>query len=91
MDGRISFTSSEPGQVRIIIECPGDAEEVERANLYITPAMGDTVKSMTQWTTRRAFFVEIEDKDALNALHATVNVLDALRSNGLLNLTDITT
>ncbi len=91
MDGRISFTSSAPGQVRIIIECPGDEEEIERANLYITPAMGDAAKSMTQWTTRRAFFVEIEDKDALNALQATVAILDTLRTNGLLNLTDITT
>ena len=91
MDGRISFTSSAPGQVRIIIECPGDPEEVERANLYITPAMGDAVKSMTQWTTKHAFFVEVEDKDALTALQATVNVLDSLRTNGLLNLTDITT
>ncbi len=90
MDGRISFTSSEPGNVRIIIECSGDPEEVERANLYITPAMGDAVRSMTQWTSRHAFFVEVEDKDALNALQATVAVLDTLRTNGLLNLTDIT-
>ena len=91
MDGRISFASSAPGQARIIMECSGDPEEVERANLYITPAMGDAVKSMTQWTSRHAFFVEVEDKDALTALQTTVNVLDALRTNGLLNLTDITT
>jgi len=89
MDARISFTDSGPGQVRIIIECPGDPEEVERANLYITPAMGDAVKSMTQWTSRHAFFVEVEDKDALNALQATVAVLSTLRDNGLLNLSDI--
>ena len=91
MDGRISFTSSEPGNVRIIMECVGDPEEVERANLYITAAMGDAVGSMSQWTSRHAFFVELEDKDALTALQAAVAVLDTLRTNGLLNLTDITT
>jgi len=91
MDGRISFTSSEPGNARIIIECSGDPEEVERANLYITPAMGDAVGSMSQWTSRHAFFVELQDKDALAAFQATVAVLDTLRTNGLLNLTDITT
>ncbi len=91
MDGRISFTSSAPGQVRIIMECSGDPEEVERANLYITPAMGDAVESMTQWTSRHAFFVEVADKDALTALQTAVAVLDTLRTNGLLNLTDITT
>ncbi len=91
MDGRISFTSSEPGQVRIIMECSGDPEEVERANLYITPALGDAVDSMTQWTTKHAFFVEVQDKDALTALQATVEVLDTLRTNGLLNLSDIMT
>ena len=91
MDGRISFTSSEPGNARIIIECSGDPEEVERANLYITPAMGDAVGSMSQWTSRHAFFVEVEDKDALAALQTAADVLDTLRTNGLLNLTDITT
>ena len=91
MDGRISFTSSEPGNARIIIECSGDPEEVERANLYITPAMGDAVKSMTQWTIRNTLFLEIHDTDALAALQATVAILDTLRTNGLLNLTDITT
>ena len=91
MDGRINFTDSGPGKVRIIIECPGDREEVERANLYVTPALGDAVDSMTQWTTKHALFVEVQDKDALTALQATVEVLDALRSNGLLNLTDIVT
>ena len=91
MDGRISFTSSEPGQARIIIECSGDPEEIERANLYITPALGDAVGSMSQWTSRHAFFAEVADKDALTALQATVAVLDTLRTNGLLNLSDITT
>ena len=91
MDGRISFTSSEPGQARIIIECSGDLEEVERANLYVTPALGDTVESLTQWTVRNTFFVEIRDSDGLAALQATVAVFDTLRANGLLNLTDITT
>ena len=90
MDGRISFTSTGPGHVRIIMECSGDPQEVERANLYITPAMGDAVESMTQWTSKHAFFVEVDDKDALAALQATVTVLDTLRTNGLLNLTDIT-
>jgi len=91
MDGRISFTSSEPGEARIIIECTGDPEEVERANLYVTPALGDAVESLTQWTIRNAFFVEVADKDALTALQATVAVLDTLRTNGLLNLSDIAT
>jgi len=91
MDGRINFTDSGPGNARIIIECPGDQEEVERANLYITPAMGDAVKSMSQWTSRHALFVELEDTDALTALQATVAVLDTLRTNGLLNLSDIAT
>ncbi len=91
MDGRISFTDSGPGNVRIVIECSGDPEEVGRANLYVTPAFGDAVESMTQWTSRHAFFVEVTDKDALTALQATVAVLGTLRDNGLLNLTDITT
>ena len=89
MDGRISFTDSGPGQAHIVIECHGDPEEVERANLYITPAMGDAVGSMTQWTSKHAFFVEVLDIDALTALQAVVQVLDTLRTNGLLNLTDI--
>ena len=91
MDGRINFTDSGPGNARIVIECPGDQEEVERANLYVTPALGDAVESMTQWTSRHALFVEIRDSDGLAALQATVAVLDLLRTNGLLNLTDITT
>ena len=91
MDGRISFTDSGPGNIRIVIECSGDPEEVERANLYVTQRLGDAVESMTQWTTRHAFFAEIQDKDALPALQAAVAVLGTLRDNGLLNLTDITT
>ena len=89
MDGRISFTNSGPGQAHILIECHGDPEEVTRANLYITPAMGDAVGSMTQWTSSQAFFAEIRDPDALTALQATVAILYALRSNGLLNLSNI--
>ena len=89
MDGRISFTDSGPGQAHIVIECHGDPEEVERANLYITPAMGDAVQSLTQWTVRNTFFVEIHDADGLTALQAAVAVLDILCTNGLLNLTDI--
>ena len=91
MDGRISFTSSEPGQARIIIECSGDPEEVKRADLYVTSALGDAVESLTQWRIRNTLFVEIHDTDALAALQATVEVLDTLRTNGLLNLSDITT
>ena len=91
MDARINFTDSRPGHARIVVECPGGQEEVERANLYVTPAMGDAVGSMSQWTSNHAFFVEIQDKDALIALQAAVAVLDTLRSNGLLNLSDIAT
>ena len=91
MDARISFGDSGPGKTRIIIECPGDQEEIERANLYITPKLGDAVESMTQWTARHALFVELQDKDALTALQATVEILNTLRSNGLLNLSDLST
>ena len=90
MDGRINFTDSGPGNARVVIECSGDPEEVERANRYVTPAFGDAVGSMTQWTSRHAFFVEIRDSDALTALRAVVEILDTLRTNGLLNLSDIT-
>ncbi len=91
MDGRISFTDSGPGKTRIVIECSGGPEEVERANLYVTPRLGDAAESMTQWTSRHALFVEVQDTDALAALQAAVAVLDTLRTNGLLNLTDIAT
>ncbi len=89
MDGRISFTDSGPGRAHIVIECNGDPEEVERANLYITPALGDSVQSLTQWAVRNTFFVEILDADGLAALQTAVAVLDLLRSNGLLNLSNI--
>jgi len=89
MDGRISFTDSGPGQAHIVIECHGDPEEVDRANLYVTPRLGEAVESLTQWTVRNTFFVEIHDPDGLAALQATVEVLDLLRSNGLLNLSNI--
>jgi len=91
MDGRISFTDTEPGKAHIVIECHGDPEEIERAQLTITPALGDAVESMTQWIVRNTFFVEIHDPDGLTALQIAVAVLDTLRSNGLLNLSDITT
>ncbi len=89
MDGRISFADSGPGQAHIVIECHGDPEEVERANLYVTPRLGDAVQSLTQWIVRRTFFVEIHDPDGLTALQTAVAVLDLLRSNGLLNLSNI--
>ncbi len=89
MEGRISFANSGPGQARIVIECHGDPEEIERANMHVTPRLGDAVGSLTQWIVRRSFFVEIRDSDGLTALQATVRVLDVLRTNGLLNLSNI--
>ncbi len=89
MDARISIGNSQPGAAHILIECPGDREEIERANLYVTPQMGDALESMTQWSARHAFFVQLEDKDALAALRVAVDILEILRENGLLNMSDI--
>ena len=89
MDARISLAGSGPGEVRVLIECPGDREEVERAQMYVAPNLGDAVESTTQWSARHAFFVKLEDKDALTALRVAVDILELLRENGLLNLSDI--
>ena len=91
MDAQISFADSRPGKARIILECSGDPGEIERAQMYMTSDLRDMVESMSQWAARHAFFVDIQDKDALTALQATVAVLDILRTNGLLNLSDIST
>ncbi len=89
MDARISIGNSQPGAARILIECPGDRDELERANLYVTPKMGEALESMTQWSARHAFFVQLEDKDGLTALRVAVEILEHLRENGLLNRSDI--
>ena len=89
MDGRISFADSRAGRTRVVIECRGAPEELARAAMYVSPRLGDAVESMSQWTAERAFFVELRDEDALTALRTAVEVLDVLRANGLLNLSDV--
>ena len=88
MDGRISFADSRAGKTRVVIECRGTPDELSRAEMYVSPRLGDAVESMSQWVAERAFFVELRDEDALTALRTAVDVLDVLRANGLLNLHD---